>query len=171
MPENVLRISGKEKTGVEKQQEEKMDIIDELLRRQASCAQEIAEQEQKISQYERAYGSLQRFNGAVYAAQSDFHEVNTEKLGRASDISSISGKCRTAQLYQEGSQRTLNGFGSKIVGVAFTGLEVMIRLKLGEYRLKIQNCENRIKSLKRSIDMLGDMIDTARDEQERAERE
>lgn len=55
------------------------------------------------------------------------------------------------------------------VGAAFTGLDVMIRLKLAEYRLKIQNCENRIASLERSIDSLSSMIDTAREEQERAD--
>jgi len=47
----------------------------------------------------------------------------------------------------------------------------MIRLKLSEYRLEIQNCENRISSLKRSIDSINSMIDTAREEQERTARE
>ena len=65
----------------------------------------------------------------------------------------------------------MNGFGAKLVGAAFTGLDVMVRLKIGEYRLKIQNCENRIALLERSIDALNNMIDTAREEQEKAARE
>lgn len=148
-----------------------MDIINELVRRRTICEQEIGEQNQKIREYEKAYESLRQFDGAVNTAQNNFQNVNTVKLNRTSDISSITAKCRTAQLYLEGSQRTLNGFGAKIVGAAFTGLDVMIRLKLAEYRLKIQNCENRISSLERSIDSLNSMIDTAREEQERAERE
>ena len=121
-----------------------MDIVNDLIRRRAACEQEIAEQDRKI---------------------------NTVKLNRTSELSSITSRCRTAQLYLEGSQRTLNGFGAKIVGAAFTGLDVMIRLKLAEYRLKIQNCENRVSSLERSIDSINSMIDTAREEQERAARE
>ena len=143
-----------------------MDIVNDLIRRRAACEQEIAEQERKIQEYERAYESLRRFDGAVDTAQSNFHNVNTVKLNRTSELSSITSRCRTAQLYLEGSQRTLNGFGAKIVGAAFTGL-----LKLAEYRLKIQNCENRISSLERSIDSINSMIDTAREEQERAARE
>ena len=139
-----------------------MDIVNDLIRRRAACEQEIAEQDRKIQEYERAYESLRRFDGAVDTAQSNFHNVNTVKLNRTSELSSISSRCRTAQLYLEGSQRTLNGFGAKIVGAAFTGLDVMIRLKLAEYRLKIQNCENRISSLERSIDSINSMIDTAR---------
>ena len=139
-----------------------MDIVNDLIRRRAACEQEIAEQERKIQEYERAYESLRRFDGAVDTAQSNFHNVNTVKLNRTSELSSITSRCRTAQLYLEGSQRTLNGFGAKIVGAAFTGLDVMIRLKLAEYRLKIQNCENRISSLERSIDSINSMIDTAR---------
>ena len=145
-----------------------MDIVNDLIRRRAACEQEIAEQERKIQEYERAYESLR---GAVDTAQSNFHNVNTVKLNRTSELSSITSRCRTAQLYLEGSQRTLNGFGAKIVGAAFTGLDVMIRLKLAEYRLKIQNCENRVSSLERSIDSINSMIDTAREEQERAARE
>ena len=139
-----------------------MDIVNDLIRRRAACEQEIAEQDRKIQEYERAYESLRRFDGAVDTAQSNFHNVNTVKLNRTSELSSITSRCRTAQLYLEGSQRTLNGFGAKIVGAAFTGLDVMIRLKLAEYRLKIQNCENRISSLERSIDSINSMIDTAR---------
>ena len=170
-----------------------MDIVNDLIRRRAACEQEIAEQDRKIQEYERVYESLRRFDGAVDTAQSNFHNVNTVKLNRTSELSSITSRCRTAQLYLEGSQRTLNGFGAKIVGAAFTGLDVMIRLKLAEYRLKIQNCENRISSLERSIDSeyrlkiqncenrisslersidsINSMIDTAREEQERAARE
>lgn len=80
-------------------------------------------------------------------------------------------RCRTARLYLEGSRRTREGLGAKIVGVAFTGLDMMIKIKLGEYRLKIRDCENRISILERRIDSLSGMIDTAREEQERAERE
>lgn len=148
-----------------------MDIVNDLIRRRAACEQEIAEQNRKIQEFERAYESLRRFDGAVGTAQSNFHNVNTVKLNRTSELSSITSRCRTAQLYLEGSQRTLNGFGAKIVGAAFTGLDVMIRLKLAEYRLKIQNCENRISSFERSIDSINSMIDTAREEQERAARE
>ena len=151
--------------------EEKMDIVNDLIRRRAACEQEIAEQDRKIQEYERAYESLRRFDGAVDTAQSNFHNVNTVKLNRTPELSSIASRCRTAQLYLEGSQRTLNGFGAKIVRAAFTGLDVMIRLKLSEYRLEIQNCENRISSLKRSIDSINSMIDTAREEQERTARE
>ena len=141
-----------------------MDIVNDLIRRRAACEQEIAEQDRKIQGIRK--GRMSRcagFDGAVDTAQSNFHNVNTVKLNRTSELSSITSRCRTAQLYLEGSQRTLNGFGAKIVGAAaFTGLDVMIRLKLAEYRLKIQNCENRISSLERSIDSINSMIDTAR---------
>ena len=148
-----------------------MDIVNDLIRQRAACEQEIAEQNQKIREYERAYESLRRFDGAVGTTQNNFQNINTVKLNRTSELSSITSKCRTAQLYLEGSQRTLNGFGAKIVGAAFIGLDVMIRMKLAEYRLKIQNCEKRISSLGRSIDSINSMIDTAREEQERAARE
>ena len=88
-----------------------MDIVNDLIKRRAACEQEIAEQERKIQEYERAYESLRRFDGAVDTAQSNFHNVNTVK-------------------HLEGSQRTLNGFGAKIVEAAFTGLDVITRLKL-----------------------------------------
>lgn len=88
-----------------------MDIVNDLIRRRAACEQEIAEQDRKIQEYERAYESLRRFDGAVDTAQSNFHNVNTVKLNRTSELSSITSRCRTAQLYLEGSQRTLNGFG------------------------------------------------------------
>lgn len=93
-----------------------MDIVNDLIRRRAACEQEIAEKDRKIQEYERAYESLRRFDGAVDTAQSNFHNVNTVKLNRTSELSSITSRCRTAQLYLEGSQRTLNGFGAKIVG-------------------------------------------------------
>ena len=96
----------------------------------------------------------------IYSEYSPSYRMLTDDY--TSELSSITSRCRTAQLYLEGSQRTLNGFGAKIVGAAFTGLDVMIRLKLAEYRLKIQNCENRISSLERSIDSINSMIDTAR---------
>ena len=57
--------------------EEKMDIVNDLIRRRAACEQEIAEQDRKIQEYERAYESLRRFDGAVDTAQSNFHNVNT----------------------------------------------------------------------------------------------
>ena len=49
-----------------------MDIVNDLIRRRAACEQEIAEQERKIQEYERAYESLRRFDGAVDTAQSNF---------------------------------------------------------------------------------------------------
>ncbi|MBM6804894.1 hypothetical protein H6B07_20215, partial [Mediterraneibacter glycyrrhizinilyticus] len=45
-----------------------------------ACEQEIAEQDRKIQEYERAYESLRRFDGAVDTAQSNFHNVNTAKV-------------------------------------------------------------------------------------------
>ena len=57
-----------------------MDIVNDLIRRRAACEQEIAEQDRKIQEYERAYESLRRFDGAVDTAQSNFHNVNTVKL-------------------------------------------------------------------------------------------
>lgn len=59
-----------------------MDIVNDLIRRRAACEQEIAEQDRKIQEYERAYESLRRFDGAVDTAQSNFHNVNTVKLNR-----------------------------------------------------------------------------------------
>ena len=42
-----------------------MDIVNDLIRRRAACEQEIAEQDREIQEYERAYESLRRFDGAV----------------------------------------------------------------------------------------------------------
>lgn len=148
-----------------------MDVVNELVRRRAVCEQEITEQNRRMREYEKAYESLRQFDGAVNTAQNNFHSVNNVKLNRASELSAITVRCRTAKLYMEGSQRTLNGFGAKIVGAAFTGLDVMIRLKLAEYRMKIQNCESRIASLRRTINSLSSRIDTAVEEREKAERE
>lgn len=69
-----------------------MDIVNDLIRRRAACEQEIAEQDRKIQEYERAYESLRRFDGAVDTAQSNFHNVNTVKLNRTSELSSITSR-------------------------------------------------------------------------------
>ena len=53
-------LSEKPESGERK--EEKMDIVNDLIRRRAACEQEIAEQDRKIQEYERAYESLRRFD-------------------------------------------------------------------------------------------------------------
>lgn len=42
-----------------------------------------------MQEYERAYELLRRFDRSVDAAQSNFHNVNTEKLNHASELLSI----------------------------------------------------------------------------------
>ena len=43
----------------------------------------------------------------------------------------------------------MDGIGAKIVGAAFTGLDLMVFLKLEEYKRKVRDCENRIAELQR----------------------
>lgn len=136
-------------------------IIEDLIRRRSVCEQEIADQNQKIRRYEKAYESLRQFRGEESRARDSFQRINSVKLSRASELYAVSSICRTAQLYMEGSQRTMDGIGAKIVGAAFTGLDLMVFLKLEEYKRKVRDCENRIAELQRSISMLNSMIDDA----------
>lgn len=136
-------------------------IIADLIRRRSVCEQEIADQNQKIRRYEKAYESLRQFRGEESRARDSFQRINSVKLSRASELYAVSSTCRTAQLYMEGSQRTMDGIGAKIVGAAFTGLDLMVFLKLEEYKRKVRDCENRIAELQRSISMLNSMIDDA----------
>lgn len=134
-------------------------IIAELIRQRSVCEQGITDQNQKIRRYEKAYESLRQFRGEECRAQDSFQRINSVKLSRASELYAVSSTCRTAQLYMEGSQRTMDGIGAKIVGAAFTGLDLMVFLKLEEYKRKVRDCENRIAELRRSISMLNSMID------------
>ena len=52
----------------------------------------------------------------------------------------------------------MDGIGAKIVGAAFTGLDLMVFLKLEEYKRKVRDCENSIAELQRSISVLNSMI-------------
>lgn len=137
-----------------------MDVIEGLVRRRTACEQEIREQRKKIEKYEDAYESLRNFRSSVNTSRRDFESINRTKLSRASDLSSMVQTCRTAERYLAGSQRTLDGIGGKVVGAAFIGLDVMIGVKLGEYRIKIQNCETRIASLRRTLSSIESMINT-----------
>ena len=136
-------------------------IIADLIRRRSACEQGITDQNQKIRRYEKAYESLRQFRGEESRARDSFQRINSVKLSRASELYAVSSTCRTAQLYMEGSQRTMDGIGAKIVGAAFTGLDLMVFLKLEEYKRKVRDCENRIAELQRSISMLNSMIDDA----------
>ena len=91
-------------------------IIADLIRRRSVCEQEIADQNQKIRRYEKAYESLRQFRGEESRARDSFQRINSVKLSRASELYAVSSTCRTAQLYMEGSQRTMDGIGAKIVG-------------------------------------------------------
>lgn len=112
-----------------------------LFSKRDALEKKIRAIEQKISDYEDAYDSLSYFKNAVENSGEDFQGVNNAKLKEVSSLKQISKNCKTAERYLNGSNKTLDGIGGKIVGVSFWGLRQMIEMKRRDYKNKITECE------------------------------
>lgn len=116
--------------------------------------QERKELQDELKDLENARESLELFQRSLGNIRSDFHAASSGQSSSLQSLQSISDRCQSAQVYTEGMDDTLNGVGSKIVGVAFAGLSTMVAARLVWYEGQISWCKAKIKLVNQEINSL-----------------
>lgn len=131
-----------------------MDDISLLDSQRDDCIHKLDALNKSIRKNEEALESLRAFKQVVENSQSDFNSANTAKYGKAEELNEIQKNCLSAEQYFVGTNKTLNGFGGKIIGVAFEGLGLVITLKCASYNAKILALETQANAVNSTINTI-----------------
>lgn len=113
--------------------------------------QELNDLRKELQDLEDAQDSLEMFQRSLGNVRSDFHSASSSQSNSLESLQSISARCLSAQQYADGMHGTLNGVGSKIVGVAFVGLGAMVSARLIWYNGQITLCKTNIRLAEQAI--------------------
>ena len=135
-----------------------MASLGELYNMLYACQNQLATEQSKLKSLEEAYDSLVAFKNTVSQSHGAFDEANSSKKQHLQRLNALAPTCRSAKEYAEGTDQTFNRIGLFIVGKAYFGLEGIVTLNLGTYRLRITNTESSIRDLKNRIKYLNTLI-------------
>lgn len=140
-----------------------MDDLSVLKSQRNECCQELSKINTSIQKYERTLEALKRFKQDVEISEQHFESVNTTKISLVNGLGELTKNCLSAEMYLEGTDKTLNGFGSKIVGVAFDGLKLAIALKCVSYNAKILALDTQSRTVNARMNTIDTAIKTAQE--------
>lgn len=127
----------------------------------SSIRRQIRTQEEKKVRLQKeradlvdAQDSLEQFQISLGRVQSNFGSSNSHMAAKLADLGTMSDRCVSAERYVEGMNNTLDGVGGRVVGVAFTGLGVMVRVRLLWYEGQIDLCDLKIREVEARIRQL-----------------
>lgn len=117
--------------------------------------------QKRLQELEDAYSSICLFSGSVERAFGDFNDVNGEKKNALMALDPLARRCESAREYQDGMGDTLDGIGTKIVGVAFVGLSGMVKARklwyegeIAWHKLEIGVVKQKIRELEELLAIL-----------------
>ena len=97
---------------------------------------EVSAAQATLEQVEHSISTLQDFRGEVASSLSNFVSANSGKKNILSNLEPWKWKAACAQRAYDGLDGTLDGIGSKVIGLTYSTLLGLIDLKLAEYSVQ-----------------------------------
>ena len=129
---------------------EKQDIqkkIDSYNGKIKTNNERISALRSRINKLEYNYESLRQFKEIIQSSSNSFNELTQSNKKYLNPVVKYSCNNNCAKEYAKGMSGTLSGFGTKIVGAAFGGFLLKIRLQLESYRNQINGYSDSIETL------------------------
>ena len=123
---------------------------------------QIGDLQGELRRYRNLYDTLRGFQNIVQNSQNNFNSVHNSQKGILKEIDLIKAHNKAASAYYHGMSNILNGIGSKIVILAYSGLLRQVGKLLIQYSNKITECNNEIRSCQRRISNFENEIQEAR---------
>lgn len=98
------------------------------------------------AKYQREFDSLKEFKKTVTSSQDEFMSIVNSKKSALTSVSFLTFHCITAERYEDGMSKLINGIGANAVGAVYSSLVSSVNSKLNEYANKINRCESEISS-------------------------